>query len=108
MTNHLAAELRGILDDLGDDPHNGAAIERIRRLAEHVDQVADYPFGADASTELTASFGLEPEQEIRDRGLERAIAMLHGSDLAAMAEAGVLWKLADQAAAYIRTGERAA
>lgn len=106
MTNHLAHDLRKVLADLNHPDHWPAALDRLESIIERVEAVDAEPVEVDASTELTASFGLEPDQEIRDRGLERAIDLLHGSDLSGMPERGVLWKLADQAAAYIRTGER--
>lgn len=116
MTHHLAAELRGILDDLHDAEHGAVpkplVRERLGRLAEHVEQAtpnplaasirhinstsfepedreryvenlaqrvehaADQPVEVDASTELTATFGLEPDQEIRDRALDSAARLL--------------------------------
>lgn len=112
MTNHLADELRQILDDF-DEGHRVAAHGRLLRLAEHVERLGADPVEVDASTELTASFGLEPEQEIRSRGLEAAAELL-APVLGGMSLAGVeanrdnitrLWlELAQHGEALIATG----
>jgi hypothetical protein len=109
-TNLLAAELRGILDDLHDAEHGDApkylVRSRLERLAEHVERVGA---GPDA-IELTGSFGLDPEQEIRARALAVAVDIC---DRATMPDDFVVADYevlvvgaADRLAAYIRDGAR--
>jgi hypothetical protein len=83
----LAAELRGILDDYHDAEHGNVpkvlVRERLERLAEHVERLAAEP--VEATTELTASFGLDPEQEIRARAALTAATALGPAIAAAVA-----------------------
>jgi hypothetical protein len=74
--NPLAVELWQILAGLDDDPNSThlepMTRERLERLAEHVERVGAEP----DTTELTGSFGLDPEQEIRTRALDSATRLL--------------------------------
>lgn len=108
MTNHLADELRGILDDLHDAEHGDVpkalVRERLERLVEHVERLATKPVEVDASTELTASFGLEPEQEIRTQAA-RSLAWRYPS-ARNPEDYTEFWDQLDALADWIRTGQR--
>lgn len=92
-TNHLANDIRDINDVYEQDPD--LARRYVQKLAERVEQ-------SDASTELTATFGLEPEQEIRARAAE-----IVGPPPVTDANAMVAWDGAVVTlAAYIRDGSR--
>lgn len=108
---NLAAELRQILDVFDGSK---AVYQQLLRLAERVEQASSEPVESNASTELTANFGLEPEQEIRARALDiagrisrEAARLLLGTPASVPME----WtphpaRVADQIAAYIRDGAR--
>lgn len=100
-TDHLAAELRGILDDLHDAEHGAVpkhlVRERLLRLTEHVEALgAETETTVTGEVDLTAA-GLDPEQEIRARAA-----------LAARPPFGVRSQIevAEEIAAYIRDGSR--
>lgn len=112
MTDHLAATppvIAAELRELAGSPSSipAAYRDRLRLLAGEVDALASSQ-PVDAFTELTASFGLEPDQEIRDRALERAVALLAPLAREVPEVLSQLWSTADECAAYIRTGERPA
>lgn len=112
--NYLGADLEEILTQLDDA---GMRATRVRRdLAKLVDRVVELganPVEVDASTDLTVTSGLKPEQEIRARAAD--IVYPAGPSYPAFDE-GVFPMLTrdavydeiDYMAAYIRDGSRPA
>lgn len=86
--------------------------ERLVRLAEAVEKLGEETVETTTATETSELdlmvSGLEPDQEIRDRGLVRAVDMLRIPDITVVLDRGDvgLWELADQCAAYIRDGSK--
>lgn len=102
-TNPLAAELRQIERDLLDpDQLLAVALERVRRLAEHVEQLA----AESATAELEAvTGGLEPEQECRAQAA-LALAWRSPGDTDTDEYRDWWWTELGRLAAWIRTGAR--
>lgn len=104
MTDHLADELRGILDDLHDAEYGSVpkalVRERLLRLVEHVEQVGE-PDG-----QVLDVAGLDTDQEIRARALDVAAYVIGDVSGTVAGVAQHLVDLAEPLVDWIRAGQR--
>lgn len=106
MTNYLADELRQIAAELdagiGTTLAHLPARHQLESLIQRVEKLGGQPVEVDASTDLTVTSGLEPEQEIRARAAE-----IIGSPSQLTVDSVERWRrTADAVADYIRDGSK--